>query len=133
MGLLLHGGSAYSEIEHGVIPRTYPLLYALNKSQGGAWVNTNIDMTNIDKLFFSYSSNGASSFGRQIDKSDIAVYTGGADVYTMIFSADIIGKAFNIRIYNNNLYVSFNGTGANTDIVTAYDITDGWFIDDNNS
>ena len=112
------------------IPFYYPLLYSLNKSQGAVWVNTNIDMTDIDKLFFSYSSNGASSYGRQIDKSDIAVYTGGADVYTMIFPADLIGKAFNIRIYNSVLYVSFNGIGASTDIVTAYDISANWFIID---
>lgn len=133
MGILLHDGTAYSEVEHGIVPRNYPLLYELNKSQGGAWVNTNADMTDIDKVFFSYSSNGANSYGRQIDKSDIAVYTsGGPDVHTQIFSADLIGKAFNVRIFNNVLFVSFNGTGANSDIVSTYDITNDWFIPDSN-
>ena len=133
MGVLLHGGTAYSEIEHGIMPRNYPLLYALNKSQGGVWVNTNVDMTDIDKVFFSYSSNGVHSYGRQIDKSNIAVYTsGGPDVYTQIFGAGLIGLAFNVRIFNNVLFVSFNGTGANSDIVSAYDITSDWFIPDSN-
>lgn len=108
-------------------------LYSLNKSQGGVWVNTNVDMTDIDKVFFSYSSNGASSYGFAINKSDIAVYTsGGADVYTQIFSESQIGKDFNVRISNGYLYISFRSVGASSDIVSAYDITNDWFIPDSN-
>ena len=57
---------------------------------------------------------------RQVLKSNIAVYTGGADIYTTIFTQTDIGAALNVRIYNNILWVSFNGTGPNTKVVTVY-------------
>lgn len=95
-------------------------LYSFDQSQGGAWINTNVDVTNLPDLLFRFYSTPGNYLMRQLHVSDIAVYTGGADVFTTIFPSDYIGRALNVRIYNNMLWVSFNGTGPSTSIVTIY-------------
>ena len=103
----------------------YNLLYSLDQSQGGAWVNTDITASDYDKFVFINSVNGANQYTTAIAVSDIAVYAGGADVYTIIFSASQIGKDFNARIYNDKLYISYNGTGASTNVVGVYEEISG--------
>lgn len=97
------------------------LLYSINQSQGNVWINTDITASTHDKFVFIYSDDGDKKYTLYIDVSDIAVYTGGTDVYTIIFAAIQIGRDFNIRIYNDKLYVSFNGTGASTRVVGVYE------------
>ena len=96
-------------------------LYSFNQSQGGVWIDTYVDVTDFDALLFTYDTGTDDRLMRQIPKSDIAVYTGGTDVYTTIFTSNEIGKALNVRIYNDVLWVSFNGTGASTNVVTVYE------------
>lgn len=94
-------------------------LYSLNESQGGVWVNTNVDVTNFSAFSFKrYNGNECVGVASLL-KSQIAVYTGGSDVYTTVFGTT---PAFNVRIYNNLLYVSFNGTGVGTKYVDVYDL-----------
>lgn len=95
-------------------------LYSFDQSQGGAWINTNVDVTDFSALLFTFSQGTDDLRMRQIPKSDIAVYTGGADVYTTIFPSGYINLAMNVRIYNDVLWVSFNGTGASTNVATVY-------------
>lgn len=98
-------------------------LYSFDQSQGGAWINTNVDVSDLEYILFTFSSDPTAPddrLMRQLLKSSIAVYTGGSDVYTTIFTQAQIGVALNVRIYNNTLWVSFNGTGANTRVVAVY-------------
>ena len=91
-------------------------IYTINQTQGGAWIDTEIDIDSLESfLFIFYDENSAGNYlMRQIPTSDIVVYTGGTDVYTTIFTSAEIGKIFNVRFYNNSLYVSFNQTGEST-------------------
>jgi hypothetical protein len=57
---------------------------------------------------------------RKIAKSNIAVSSGGTSDYTTIFTSAEIGKAFNVRIYNGLLEVSFNELGVATKEVLIY-------------
>ncbi len=95
---------------------TITSIYSINQSQGGVWINTEITASDYNKFLFVYNYESApnDNLMRQIPTADIAVYTGGQDVYTTIFNATTIVKDFNVRIYNNELYVSFNGLGSNT-------------------
>lgn len=97
-------------------------VYSLNLSQGGAWINTGVDVTNVDTLMFERNDNSDVNLQVVIKKSQIAVYTGGADVYTMIYNQG--GKPLNVRIYNNVLYASYNGTGAATYVTNVYALKD---------
>ena len=100
---------------------TKALLYSINESQGGAWINSNIDTTEFAELYFEYtdSSSGA-DYTARVKIEDIVVYTGGADVFTTIFPAAVSGWAFNVRIYNNSLYASFSGVGVSSKAVGIY-------------
>lgn len=97
-------------------------VYSLNLSQGGAWINTGVDMTSVDTLMFERNDNSDVNLQVVIKKSQIAVYTGGADVYTTIYAQG--GKPLNVRIYNNILYASYNGTGAATYVTNVYALKD---------
>ena len=88
---------------------TKTLLYTFNQSQGGAWLNTGIDMTNVDLVMFEKVDSGAINMQTLIKKSDIAVYSGGGDIYTFVYKQN--GKEMNVRIYNDILYVSYGSTG----------------------
>lgn len=102
------------------------LIALLTEDQGSLWIDTGYDVSNVtDFLFFKYLSGQTTVYDLVYKaKSDIAVYTGGADVYTPIFT---VTRPFNVRIYNNNLWVSFNGVGANTNGALCY--TGGNFAD----
>lgn len=102
------------------------LITLLTEDQGSRWIDTGYDVSNVtDFLFFKYLSGQADSYAPVYKaKSDIAVYTGGADVYTPIFT---VTKPFNVRIFNNTLWVSFNGVGSNTNGALSY--TGGNFAD----
>lgn len=96
-------------------------LYSLDQSQGGAWVDTGISVSGILEFLFVNSVSGTDDWSKTVQVSDIPVYTsGGSDVFLTVFSSALIGYDFNVRIYNGNLYVSYNGTGANTKVVTVY-------------
>ena len=96
-------------------------LYSFNQSQGGVWINTQVNVTDLNSLLFVFDS-GTSDFKmRQLLKSDIAVYTGGSDVYTTIFPSGYINLSMNVRIYNDVLWVSFNGVGPASNVVTVYE------------
>ena len=96
-------------------------LYSFNQSQGGVWINTQVNVTDLNALLFVFDS-GTSDFKmRQLLKSDIAVYTGGTDIYTTIFPSGYINLAMNVRIYNDVLWVSFNGVGPASNVVTVYE------------
>ena len=111
----VEGGGGDSPVE------TKELIYSIDESQGGAWVNSNIDTTQFIELYFRYTDSVSGDDYTAIVKiEDIAVYTGGADVYTTVFPSAVSGLAFNVRIYNNELYVSFNGVGVNTKVVGIY-------------
>lgn len=116
----------YSEVDVNVPSGSQlNLLYSLNQSQGGAWVNTDITASDYDKFVFVSSESGDEKYTVSIATADIAVYTGGTDVYTTILSASQIGRDFNVRIYNNKLYISFGGTGASTKVVSVYNEISG--------
>lgn len=95
-------------------------LYSFDQSQGGVWINSNIDVTNLNALLFIFNSGTDDFKMRQIPKSDIAIYTGGADVYTTIFPSEFIWKQLNVRIYNNILWISFNDTGSASNVAKVY-------------
>lgn len=123
MGKLVHGGKVYADVYHGVEISTPTELFSFDQSQGGAWINTNVNVSDLDYILFTFGSDPTAPddrLMRQMLKSNIAVYTGGADVYTTIFTQVEIGLPLNVRIYNNILWVSFNGTGPNTKVVTIY-------------
>lgn len=124
MGKLIHGGKVYANVVHGELQEPLKELFSFNQSQGGVWINTYVDVTDIDTVRFVFSSGTDNLLMRQLPVSDIAVYTGGADVYTTVFTSVEIGSALNVRIYNDMLFVSFNGTGASTNVVTVYELSE---------
>ena len=111
-------------VSGGGVTRT--LLYSLDQSQGGRWINSGIDTTQYDKLLFVNSVSGVEDYMHEIAVEDIAVYTGYSDVYTTIFYGNAIGLDFNVRIYNDELYVSYNGAGSNTKVVSVYSLQGSW-------
>lgn len=114
-GIKLLGSGGDSPVE------TKELIYSIDESQGGVWINSNIDATQFVELYFEYTDSvSGADYIAKVKIEDIAVYTGGADVYTTVFPAAISFYAFNVRIYNNELYVSFNGVGTNTKVVGVY-------------
>lgn len=89
---------------------TKTLEYSFDLSQGGAWLDTQVNITNIAVLMFERDDNNNITMQTIVKVSDIAVYTGGQDVYTTIYHQD--GKAMNARIYNNVLFVSYQYTSS---------------------
>lgn len=83
-------------------------LYEFTEAQGNVWINTNVSVSDIQTLIFDDVRQNSLFRSVLFDVSNIAVYTGGADVYTTIY---IQTKAMNARIYNGLLYVSYNGSG----------------------
>ena len=98
------------------------LLYSINESQGGVWINSEIDTTLFTELLFEYTDSvSGADYTAKVKIEDIAVYTGDADVFTTVFPSAVSILAFNVRIYNDELYVSFNGVGGvNTKVVGVY-------------
>ncbi len=92
-------------------------LYEFNESQGARWIDTQVNVTNIETLCFDDVRSDDLQKSTIIDVADIAVYTGGSDVYTPIYTQT---KPMNARIYNGNLWVSYNGTGAATNVTKVY-------------
>lgn len=109
--------SAIEAIEGGGGGVVKTLLYSFNESQGNSWINTEIDTSGIETLMFEDVRSGDVIKAAIIDVADIAVYTGGADVYTNIYTQT---RPMNVRIYNGYLYVSYNGTGAATNVTNVY-------------
>lgn len=105
---------------------TRTLLYSLDQSQGGRWVNTGININDYSKLLFFDSVSGVEDYGSQYPVSDIAVYTGGWDVYTVIFPSSMIGLDFNARFYNDELYISYNGAGSSSKVISVYALQGSW-------
>ena len=100
---------------------TKELLYSIDESRGGAWINSAIDITEIDELIFEYTDEvSGANYTALVKIEDIVVYTGGADVFTTIFPTAISGWNFNVRIYNDELWVSFSGVDVNTKVVCIY-------------
>lgn len=100
---------------------TKTLLYTFNLSQGAQWLNTQTSVTNIDVFMFERVDGGDLNNQTIIKKDDVAVYTGGADVYTVVYKQN--NKEMNARIYNGVLYVSYNGTGAATYVTNVYSLS----------
>lgn len=93
------------------------LLYTFNESQGGRWINTNVAVADIDTFMFQDVRSDAVYQEVIKPKSEIAVYTGGTDVYTTIYTQS---KPMNARIYNGYLYVSYNGIGPSYNVTKVY-------------
>lgn len=106
---------------------TKEFLYEINESQGNVWINTEVNISNFDTLLFEDIFNGDVLKEIIVDISDIAVYTGGADVYTNIHSEH---RAMNARIYNDYLYVSYNGSGSANYATKIYKYSEGSGSDD---
>ena len=100
---------------------TKSLLYTFNLSQGAKWLNTQASVADIDVFLFERVDGGDLNNQTIIKKDDIAVYTGGADVYTNVYRQN--GKDMNVRIYNGVLYVSFGSTGAATYVTNVYSLS----------
>ena len=116
------GADGYSSVTvnaSGGVSKT--LLYTFNLSQGGAWLNTQADVTDIDMFMFERVDSSDVNNQTIIKKDDIAVYTGGSDVYTVVYKQN--GKEMNCRIYNNILYVSYNGTGSPSYVTNVYSLS----------
>lgn len=97
------------------------LLYTFDESQGARWINTQVSVAGIDTLMFQ-DVRGGDVFQEIIKPvSEIAVYTGGADVFTTIFRQTV---DMNARIYNGQLYVSYNGTGPSSYVTKVYKYED---------
>lgn len=113
----------YSEVtvsvSGGSITKT--LLYSFNLSQGAQWLNTQVDVTSIDMFLFERVDSSDLNNQTIIKKDDIAVYTGGADVYTVVYKQN--AKEMNVRIYNNVLYVSYNGSGSASYVSNVYSLS----------
>lgn len=92
-------------------------LYEFNESQGSRWIDTEVSVADIEALCFDDVRSDDWQKSTILRVSDIAVYTGGADVYTPIYTQT---KPMNARIYNGNLWVSYNGTGAATNVTKIY-------------
>lgn len=110
---------AYGSESSGSITKT--LEYSFDLSQGGAWLDTQVDITDIDVLMFEREDNSNITMQTIMKVSDIAVYTGGQDVYTTIYHQD--GKAMNARIYNNVLYVSYQYTSSSVYKTNVYSLS----------
>ena len=93
------------------------LLYTFNESQGGSWINTNVSVIDIDTFMFQDVRDNVTYQEVIKPKSEIAVYTGGTDVYTTIYTQS---RPMNVRIYNNYLYVSYNGRGPATNVTNVF-------------
>lgn len=89
---------------------TKTLEYSFDLSQGGAWLDTQVNITNIAVLMFEREDNNNITMQTIVKVSDIAVYTVGQDVYTTIYHQD--GKAMNARLYNNVLFVTYQYTSS---------------------
>lgn len=100
---------------------TKTLLYTFNLSQGAQWLNTGVSVADIDVFMFERVDGGDRNNQTIIKKDDLAVYTGGADVYTIVYKQN--SKEMNARIYNGVLYVSYNGTGAATYVTNVYSLS----------
>ena len=110
---------------NGIIPAK-TLLYSLEQTQGGQWLNTGINTTQYDKLLFINSVNGDDGYMREIAISDIIVVNSGtANDYTEVFSEGAIGKMFICHIYNNELWVGYNASGASGNVVSVYNEISG--------
>lgn len=94
-------------------------LYTLLQSQGGAWINTDIAVTGISEFLFVSTTDDVENYSRTIQTSDIPVYS-GSDVYLTVFSNNLIDKAFNVRIYNSCLSISFESAGSSSKAVSVY-------------
>ena len=106
---------------------TRTLLYSLDQSQGGRWINTGVNINDYSKLLFFNSVSGVEEYGSQYPVSKIAVLTPtSGDVYTVIFSAGYIGLDFNARFYNDELYISYNGAGSSSKVVSVYALQGSW-------
>lgn len=92
------------------------LLYILDESQGGVWIDTNITAADYEYLMFKRKSGDTVTAKYAISVSNIIVKV-SSDVFTTIFSAS---PTFNIRIYNGTFWVSYNGRGASTNTVEMY-------------
>lgn len=97
-------------------------LYSFDQSQGGVWINTYVDVSDIQTLRFVSNDGSSDLLMRQLPVSSIVVYTGGTDVYTTIFSSAEIGAVLNVRIYNDILWVSFNIVGPSSKVVDVYSV-----------
>lgn len=94
-------------------------LYTLPQSQGGAWINTDISVAGISEFLFVSTADDVENYSRTIQTSDIPVYS-GSDVYLTVFSNNLIDKAFNVRIYNSCLSISFESAGSSSKAVSIY-------------
>lgn len=94
-------------------------LYTLLQSQGGAWINTDIAVEGISEFLFVSTTDDVENYSRTIQTSDIPVYS-GSDVYLTVFSNNLIDKAFNVRIYNDCLSISFESAGSSSKAVSIY-------------
>lgn len=117
------GADGYSEVSVNVsgggVSKTP--IYTFNLSQGGAWLNTQVDVTDIDMFLFERVDSSDVNNQTIIKKDDIAVYTGGADVYTNVYRQN--NKDMNVRIYNNILYVSYGSTGSSSYKTNVYSLS----------
>lgn len=102
------------------------LLYTFNLSQGAQWLNTGASVADIDVFLFERVDGGDLNNQTIIKKDDISVYTGGADVYTVVYKQN--GKEMNARIYNSVLYVSYNGTGSSSYVTNVYSLSSSDYI-----
>ena len=64
---------------------------------------------------------GVFKIASTIPTSSIPVKTGSSDVYLVVFTSGQAGKEFNIRVYNGNLYVSYNQAGSSDSAIDIYD------------
>ena len=112
-------GTDIADIDN--IETTREPLYSIDQSQGGAWIDTGIAVADITEFLFVDSVSGVDDYSRTVRKTDIPVYTsGGSDVFFTVFGSVLIGYDFNVRIYNGNLYASYNGIGASNKVITVY-------------
>lgn len=100
---------------------TKTLEYSFDLSQGGRWIDTQVDITDIDILMFEREDNDNITMQTIVKVSDIAVYTGGQDVYSPIYRQD--NRDMNARIYNNVLFVSYNGTSSSVYKTNVYSLS----------
>lgn len=110
----------------GGVKKTF--LYSFTQAQGGAWLNTGIDITNIDVIMFESVIDGNINMQTLLEPKDIAVYTGGTDVYTTIYEQYWGNKQMNARIYNNILYTSYGTTGPADRLTNIYQLTSDKYL-----
>lgn len=78
------------------------LIYTLTDSL--VWKSTEYDVSDVTEIHFKHYIDNSYSRDIVMPVENIAVYTGGADVYTNVFGA------LNARIYNDILYVSYSAS-----------------------